>query len=94
MGGVKGLLLPSPRPIPVWLRFIYLFLFGILAFASYVYLIAWQWVGVFSASLDLKFLYMCFKTGIWVEGVSAWALGYSGSFYIAAVADWEVGEGE
>ena len=37
---------------------------------------------------------MCFKTGIWVEGVSAWALGYSGSFYIAAVADWEVSEGE
>ena len=37
---------------------------------------------------------MCFKTGIWVEGVSAWALGYSGSFYIAAVADWGVSEGE
>ena len=37
---------------------------------------------------------MCFKTGIWVEGVSAWALGYSGSFYIATVAGWEVSDGE
>ena len=81
---------PHPGLAPIYL-FISLWHFGVcIVCVPDSVALGWRFFGI----LDLKFLYMCFKTGIWVEGVSAWALGYSGSFYIATVAGWEVSEGE